>query len=197
MDYGLNTDGIGTGRIYDKYSNKYYSEDDLLTEAGDSSGNYMDFDSYLKLLVAQMSNQDFNNPMDDSEVLAQMAQYSMLEGIKNMTLQSSISYASSLVGKTVTVNDKEQYLTGVVDSISIENNKAYLVIDGNKILSSKVTDIVDPNMYSNLEKYIGMTATVVVDEDTTITGEITNVLFMKGESYVAKYTVPCSEVFYV
>lgn len=185
MDYGLNTDGIGTGKIYDKYSNKYYSEDDLLTEAGDSSGNYMDFDSYLKLLVAQMSNQDFNNPMDDSEVLAQMAQYSMLEGIKNMTLQSSISYASSLVGKTVTVNDKENYLTGVVDSISIENNKAYLVIDGNKILSSKVTDIVDPKLISNLEKYIGMTATVEIDEETTITGEITSVLFMKGENYVA------------
>lgn len=185
MDYGLNAGGIDTTKVYDKYSNKYYSDDDMLKEAGDTGGDYLDFDSYLKLLVAQMSNQDFNNPMDDSEVLAQMAQYSMLEGIKNMTLQSSISYASSLVGKTVTVSDKEQYLTGVVDSISIDNNKAYLVIDGNKIEASKVTDIVDPKKYSDLEKLIGQTAIIEVDEETTIKGEITHVLFMKGEGYVA------------
>lgn len=185
MDYGLNAGGIDTTKVYDKYSNKYYSDDDMLKEAGDTSGDYLDFDSYLKLLVAQMSNQDFNNPMDDSEVLAQMAQYSMLEGIKNMTLQSSISYASSLVGKTVTVCDKEQYLTGVVDSISIDKNKAYLVIDGNKIEASKVTDIVDPKKYSDLEKLIGQTAVIEVDEETTIKGEITHVLFMKGEGYVA------------
>lgn len=185
MDYGLNATGVDSGKIYDKYANKYFSENDMYTELGDSSGNYMDFDSYLKLLVAQMSNQDFNNPMDDSEVLAQMAQYSMLEGIKNMTLQSSISYASSLVGKTVTVNDNENYLTGVVDSIAIENNKAYLVIDGNKIPSSKVTDIVDPKMFSDLENLVGMTATIEVDEETTVTGAITHVLYMKGERYVA------------
>ena len=82
---------VGNG-VYSKYSSTYIDPDKNTVESNDNN-NYMSFDSYLQLLVSQMQNQDFNNPMDDSEVLAQMAQYSMLEGIKNMTQQSNISYA--------------------------------------------------------------------------------------------------------
>ena len=52
------------------------------------------------------------------------ASMDMLEGIKNMTQQSNISYASSLVGKAVTVSDNGTYDTGLVDSVVVESGKA-------------------------------------------------------------------------
>jgi flagellar basal-body rod modification protein FlgD len=46
-------------------------------------------DRFLKLLVAQMSNQDPLNPMDSAEVTSQMAQISTVEGVQ--TLNKSIT----------------------------------------------------------------------------------------------------------
>jgi flagellar basal-body rod modification protein FlgD len=46
-------------------------------------------DRFLKLLVAQMSNQDPLNPMDSAEVTSQMAQISTVEGVQ--TLNTSIN----------------------------------------------------------------------------------------------------------
>ena len=124
MDNSIMSDGI-----FSKISGEYINKSKIEEET-DATNSYMSFDSYLKLIVAQMKNQDFNNPMDDSEVLAQMAQYSMLEGIKNMTQQSSISYASSLVGKAVTVDDGTGSYTGMVEAVTVKNGEPYLMIDG-------------------------------------------------------------------
>ncbi|MDE5860538.1 MAG: hypothetical protein K2H23_09195, partial [Oscillospiraceae bacterium] len=187
MDYGLNSGSVNPNSIYDPYSGKYINRDDLeVKDSSDKSSSYLDFDSYLQLLVAQMSNQDFNNPMSDSEVLAQMAQYSMLEGIKNMTQQSNISYASSLVGKVVTVNSNNSYLTGKVDSITISDGEPYLVINGHSFKSSTVTDIVDQSTYDYINGLIGRPAEYLGDEETSgFIGTITDVLFMDGECWVA------------
>ena len=42
-------------------------------------------DSFLKLLVTQLRNQDPLNPIEDKEFIAQMAQFSTLEEIQNLT----------------------------------------------------------------------------------------------------------------
>lgn len=168
---------------YSKYSNSTTNLD-----GDEAASTYLDFDSYLKLLVAQMSNQDFNDPMSDNEVLQQMSSYSMLEGIKNMTNQSNITYASSLVGKAVTVNDGSEYDTGVVSSVVIENNKPMLIVNGNKYEYSKVSDIVADDIFVKMESLIGATmeATTTSDDGREIveTGKVTNVLILNGEGFV-------------
>ena len=71
-------------------------------------------DAFLKLLMAQLSNQDPMNPTDDTQFVTQLAQFSVVEQAQSQTTQLtaitsqlqglSNSGATALVGKTVTVN---------------------------------------------------------------------------------------------
>lgn len=175
MDNSLS---LSTTGVYSKYSNTYI---DTTKGDSDESNSYMNFDSYLKLLVSQMQNQDFNDPMSDSEVLNQMAQYSMLEGIKNMTQQSNISYATSLVGKVVTVSDGYDYYTGKVESVMVSNGEPALMINGKAYKSEFVTDIVDDDVYGELKSMVGKSVKVT---STGTTGTITDVVFYSGTGFV-------------
>ncbi|MES2626058.1 MAG: flagellar hook assembly protein FlgD [Pseudomonadota bacterium] len=68
-------------------------------------------DDFMKLLVAQMKNQDPNNPTDNGQFLAQIAQFSMVNGIDKLgtsfdSVAGSMSstqamQAASLVGRQV------------------------------------------------------------------------------------------------
>ena len=81
--------------------------------ASTSSSSSLNADSFLKLLVTQMQNQDPLNPMDNAEVTSQMAQISTVTGIGtlNTTVQSLSSQftqmqalqGASLVGRNVIV----------------------------------------------------------------------------------------------
>ncbi len=188
MDNSLSLSNIG---VYSKYSNTYI---DTAQGDSDESNSYMNFDSYLKLLVSQMQNQDFNDPMKDSEVLNQMAQYSMLEGIKNMTQQNNISYSTSLVGKVVTVSDGYDYYTGKVESVTVTNGEPKLMIDGKGYDCNTVTDIVSDEVYNDLYSMVGKEVKITLTGET---GKVTDIIFLSGESYVVlngKDAVPHSTV---
>ena len=186
MDSGITYGRDYTSHVYSKYSNKYYDPySESISGSKADGGSYLDFDQYLQLLVAQMQNQDFNDPMSDSEVLAQMAQYSMLEGIKNMTQQSNISYTMSLVGKVVTVSTGNGFITGKVDSVTISNGEAALIIGGRAFSAGAVSDIVDTDAYNELRELIGKTVkTNTVNEEDSIKGKVQDVLFLYGDGYV-------------
>jgi flagellar basal-body rod modification protein FlgD len=74
-------------------------------------------DSFLKLLVAQLNNQDPMNPMDNAQMTSQMAQINTVSGIQqvNTTLQGiagqftamQMMQGSTMVGHNVLVNDNQ------------------------------------------------------------------------------------------
>ncbi len=76
-------------------------------------------DDFLKMLVAQLKNQDPLKPMDGTEFAAQLAQFSSLEQLTNMNTQlanlglyqttMNNTQAVNLLGKTVTVNQGNQF----------------------------------------------------------------------------------------
>ena len=80
--------------------------------------NTLSMTGYFQLLAAQLKNQDMSNPMDNSELMAQMTQMAMVQSLTTMTetMQNSTAvntqtYAASLVGQEVTmaVTEKNSY----------------------------------------------------------------------------------------
>ena len=97
------------------------SNDGLAAAAGSKTGkNELGKDAFLQLLVTQLKNQNPLDPQDNSEFVAQLAQFSSLEGIT--TLNSSVNnisssfkssqalQASSLVGRSVVVQTGSAYV---------------------------------------------------------------------------------------
>jgi flagellar basal-body rod modification protein FlgD len=84
-----------------------------LAAASRAVSNELDKDAFLKLLIAELSNQDPLNPMDDREFIAQMAQFSTLEQMTNMTkalegMSSMEQYSAvNYVGKEVYVANED------------------------------------------------------------------------------------------
>lgn len=95
-------------------------------------------DAFLKLMTTQLRHQDPLNPVDDTQFLAQMAQFTTLEQITNLgdisTMQlnaQASSQALALSGRTVTYQDRDgKSHTGVVTSVSFEKGVPTLTVGG-------------------------------------------------------------------
>jgi len=73
----------------------------MAQRAGATSEATLGMQDFLRLLVAQMQNQDMMNPMENTEFIAQMATFSTLTAINNMAEQTTTSYAVSLLGQEI------------------------------------------------------------------------------------------------
>ncbi|MBN2735445.1 MAG: flagellar hook assembly protein FlgD [Spirochaetales bacterium] len=109
----------------------------------------LDKDAFLTILLQQLTHQDPTKPMEDKEFIAQMAQFSSLEQMKNMTAEmAKISQmvnqnsAISMLGKTVEVFDGKEMLTGKVDKIS-NAELGLIYIDGQSFEISQVQNIIE------------------------------------------------------
>lgn len=121
------------------FNNPLYT---LQPKTNTTGNNQIDKDAFLKLLTAQLKYQDPLNPLKDTEFVGQLAMFTTLEQIINLsnTLESFIStktkedalvLGANIVGKTVTTVDSEEY---VVKGISYSDGK--LTIDvGTKTLT--------------------------------------------------------------
>ena len=175
----LSADNL-TERVYSKYSTNKI--DTNVTDSASTS--YLDFDGYLKLLTSQMSNQDFNNAMSDSEFIQQMASYSMMEAISQLTQQNSVNYASSLIGKAVTVQTAAGAPdTGIVESVTLTSDGCKVLVNGSLYATDGITDVVDGTVYSQLRNFVGHTVEVK-DGDSTVTGKVTGIIIKNGSGYV-------------
>jgi flagellar basal-body rod modification protein FlgD len=107
--------------------------------------------AFLQLLTTQLSNQDPMNPMDDTQSVSQLAQFSALQASDNLetsfaNFQSNFAVlqSSQLIGKTVTVNSTDSSgnsssISGTVSSISVVNGVPQLTLtdaNGNVITGS-------------------------------------------------------------
>ena len=107
-----------------------------IAENGRVASSELGKDDFLKLLIAQLANQDPTSPMENTEFIAQMAQFSSLEQMTNMSTSFSkmagiiaSSEASSMVGKTVEVDVNGEAITGTVDAAT-RGEHAQVLVNG-------------------------------------------------------------------
>lgn len=104
-------------------------------------------DQFMQLLVTQMRNQNPLEPMKDADFIAQLAQFSSLEGIENLNASfgamlslQQLTQGSNLIGKTVMyqVSDSSAPTHGTVDGITVRDGAINLVVGGNEVPLSAV-----------------------------------------------------------
>ncbi|MBS3987206.1 MAG: hypothetical protein KGZ38_04530 [Erysipelothrix sp.] len=108
--------------------------------------NEVTMESFLQLMIAQLKNQDFNNPVDDTQYLTQLAQFSSLKAMQELTQYSKTAYATSLVGKEVTASKMGlggnlETVSGVVTKISLVNNEFGVFIDDQMFSLNQIMEI--------------------------------------------------------
>jgi flagellar basal-body rod modification protein FlgD len=116
-------------------------------EKGDSRTE-LGKDAFLKLLLTELRYQDAFKPVDDREMIAQMAQFSTLEQMQNLSVameglakMQHATQAAALIGKKVTAAVDEGVVTGTVSGVRFRDGVAYLVVEGKEVLVTDVSEI--------------------------------------------------------
>ncbi len=106
-------------------------------------------DDFLKLFIAQLKNQDPLSPVDDSQFLAQLAQFSSLEQMSNvaksvedlnqnmtmLTSQSLLVQGAAMIGKeAVGIGGDGQQVSGVISSVKWNGDNLQVAI-GDKMIN--------------------------------------------------------------
>jgi len=105
--------------------------------------NSLDKNAFLSLLITQLRYQDPLNPMDDTQFVAQMAQFTSLEQMQNMNKSISLTQAYGMIGKQVSGAVRDDAgtaydVTGAVESVSIKNGEVYLEVNGSEMRLEEV-----------------------------------------------------------
>jgi len=97
---------------------------------------------FLKLLVAQIQYQDPMNPQSDTQMAAQMAQFTSLQQATQTTSSLAMIQANSLVGSNVTVQiDSKTSTSGVVTGVVLNNGTPQITISGQNYGLNQVTAV--------------------------------------------------------
>lgn len=109
------------------------------------SGSDISMDTFITLLMAEMSNQNPLEPMSNTEFVSQMAQFTSLQAMQDLSYNSNASYAANLVGKTVTIrtsqNEELVTETGIVTGVKLKDNDFQVTVNGNTYPMSTIKEI--------------------------------------------------------
>lgn len=104
---------------------------------------------FMKLLLAEMSNQDPLDPKSNSESIAQMAQFAALEQSENLNRtmtdyaknqqMAGLTSSAHMIGKYIKAENGNDFIIGKVKSTMIENGEVFC-----KVLDEEEEEIKVP-----------------------------------------------------
>jgi flagellar basal-body rod modification protein FlgD len=111
----------------------------------------MDSEVFMKLLVAQLRNQDPSSPMSTNDMMAQQTQMASLEQLTNMSTTSSEQFAltmrmaaMNIVGKSVSYTDSDgKVVSGSATGASFADSVPTIKVGGASVNLDKILSI-DP-----------------------------------------------------
>jgi flagellar basal-body rod modification protein FlgD len=126
------------------------------TDSIPNPGQTLNQNDFLQLLVAQIQYQDPMNPQSDTQMAAQMAQFTSLQQATQSTSSLAMMQANSLIGSTVTVqiDSTTPPVTGVVQGVIMNNGAPQILLNG---------------MNYDLKQIVAVTPTVTTQTTTTTT----------------------------
>jgi flagellar basal-body rod modification protein FlgD len=118
----------------------------------------LDIDQFLQLMIAELTNQDPLNPMDNTQLVQQIGEIRQIsattqlsETLLSVQAGQSLTTASSLIGKHVTaLTDDQQNVVGKVDKVTVDvdpknaDKRTYNVHIGDKTIPLKNVREVQP-----------------------------------------------------
>jgi flagellar basal-body rod modification protein FlgD len=97
---------------------------------------------FLKLLVTQMTSQDPLSPVSDTDMAAQMAQFSSLEASQHTESDIEGLQANGLLGQTVRVASTGSQQIGVVSSVQLQTgSEPQIIVNGQAYSLSQLSAI--------------------------------------------------------
>lgn len=112
----------------------------------EESKDQVSVENFLELMVAQLKNQDFTNPVDDTQYIAQLAQFATMQSMQELNYYSQSNYVISMVGKEVTasklsVGGNLETVTGIVTKISLVDNQFAIFIGDEMFSLSQIMEV--------------------------------------------------------
>lgn len=169
-----------------------------------NKSNDLDINDFLKLLIAQMTNQDpvgggSSSSGSGSDYIAQLAQFTMLQQLSTLSTSMSSSQAYSLIGKYVYLQESPgaQLIFGKVDGVVRENgvnclmvggetydmSKVYAVADGDEEIGGAIEDQILRSAHL-IGKHVTAKVTGEDGNETTITGIVEKIKVKDGDIYL-------------
>lgn len=113
--------------------------------------NELGKDDFLKLLVAELRNQDIFSAGDNKEFMGQLAQFSSMEqmqnvasGLEKLAAAQLMMHGSTMLGKVVegpSMDDPTLVASGEVTEVLFSDGEVVLAVGGTRIRLSEVTSI--------------------------------------------------------
>lgn len=110
----------------------------------------LDVDKFLKLMLAELQNQDPLEPMDNAQMMQQIGEIRSIAAtdklsttLSGVQLGQALASASSLLGKTITgLSDDNAQVNGKVDRITVADGVPKLHVGGDTVDLKNIREIV-------------------------------------------------------
>ncbi|HAH48741.1 flagellar hook capping FlgD N-terminal domain-containing protein [Gimesia sp.] len=114
--------------------------------------NGLTAESFMKLLITELQNQDPTEPLGNEQLLAQISSMRELQSnielsdtLKAITTGQSLTQAAGLIGKEVEGQEgKQNPVAGIVDRAFVRDGKAYVGVGAFELPVSAISSVQQP-----------------------------------------------------
>ena len=118
-----------------------------------SNNASLSMNDFFTLLSAQLKYQDPTSPTDNNQFMSQMAQFSLLEQVENLSKTVALSTATSAVGKSAvytTTNSSGNTVekSGKIAAVDLSGDTPEYYINNSWVSQSAITNFYDPDQFT-------------------------------------------------